>query len=376
MPLTQTPAFPARLPLLATCLLAALAPSAALAQADPVRGAMLYMRTDGDTRSCLNCHGPDPGQGRNNILSAADAPTAIARAMATVGAMNFLRLQLSDPDREAVSAFLGSVSRLNTPGLPLQAWPITFDFGRVPAGSPSATQAMRLRNRSAQPVGIGAIAASDPAVEVRHDCPAQLPAGAACDIRLRMTPAAFGPVRAALTVNSPDWPSAVQAGLLVRGDAAPLSAPAWSPAQDTLALDAPGDAAVQRRIRLSNPGPMPVTLAATSIVGPDAARFSTAGCAADTVLQAGTDCEMTVTYTPSQLTTAQATVQVRSDQGHPASLLLAGTRPPVAEDEAATVAPVESGGGCSTGPGRRPADPLLAAALLLALSAAARGRRR
>jgi cytochrome c553 len=113
--------------------LAALALPPATAQ-DAANGAMLYMRLASDVRACVSCHGPDPGQNHNNILRAADDPAALTRVLNTVSAMGFLRSRLSDSDIADVSAFLGTVTRLNAPASPLRLWPITMEFGMAPAG--------------------------------------------------------------------------------------------------------------------------------------------------------------------------------------------------------------------------------------------------
>ena len=123
---------------------------------------------------------------------------------------------------------------------------------------------------------------------------------------------------------------------------------------------------------------MPAVIGLASIVGPGASNFRIdSGCAAGSVLVAGTTCDIAVTYVPDLLPMVQATLQLRSDQGNPASVLLEGVAPPVfPEPLQATVVP-DAGGGCTVGPPHRQLfDPvLLLAVLLAALAAAARGRR-
>lgn len=58
---------------------------------DALRGARQYLRLDAGVPSCLTCHGPDPAQGRNNLLRAADNPAALQKALNAVGAMGFLK---------------------------------------------------------------------------------------------------------------------------------------------------------------------------------------------------------------------------------------------------------------------------------------------
>lgn len=271
------------------------------------------------------------------------------------------------------------MTSLNTGGRALQAWPITLEFGQVPQGATSAVQTVRLRNRSTTPVTVGAIRVIGSGIAVERGCPESLPAGGVCDLRITISPAALGPLRGAVQITSDVLATPAFVSVYGRGGAGPLSALAWQPAADTLQLDASDIAPVTRRLTLFNGGVMPVALASTSIVGPESASFQTQGCASDSVLQAGTGCEMSVTYTPNLLTAAQATLQVRSDHGNPASVLLAGTRPAQRETGPPQALPIAEGGGsCSSGPpNSRARDPLLPALVLAAAALVwVRGRSR
>lgn len=54
---------------------------------DAVRGAQHYLQLPGGVQSCVGCHGPDPSQGRNNLLNAADRPATLQKALNAIGAM-------------------------------------------------------------------------------------------------------------------------------------------------------------------------------------------------------------------------------------------------------------------------------------------------
>jgi hypothetical protein len=366
---------------LAAALALLLLPLSAASQ-DAVRGAGLYLRTDSDERSCFGCHGPDPSQGRNNILLAAGNPTALDKALVNVGAMGYLGQLLAPADRLDIAAYLDGVAWLHTAGAALQAWPPTLDFGQLAAGSASAVQQVELRNpstRVAVPLTELRLTGTDGVLD--HDCPSLLPAGAACALRVRVVPGAPGLLRGALQVRSPLLVQPVVVGWLARVGGTPRSQLAWRDAPSRLALDAAGARPVTRSLELLNPGPADAQLDGVVVSGPQAAAFATEGCAAGTVLAAGTSCTLDVRFRPGALTAAAATLQLRSDQANPPSIRLAATAPApeaVALESAIEAAALPSGGGsCSAGPpSGGPRDPVLAlGAVLAALLAWARGGR-
>lgn len=336
--------------------------------ADAARGAQLYMRTDADTRSCVSCHGPDPGLSHNNILRAADSPDTLTKVLNTVSQMGFLRSQLSDTDKADIAAFLGTVSRLNAPDAKLRVSPVTADFGRVPSGGSGAAQTIRLANPSAgQAVALTALSVTNAQVALSHDCPAELAPAASCDLQVRARPQATGLLRAAVSIDSPAFSTPVQVGVTAAGTADATSLLEWKGGPARLRFDATGAGAESRQaLVLVNPGPMPAVMGLLSIVGPDAARFriESSACAQGAVVVAGTSCEMVLVYSPSLSPSAQATLQLRSDQANPPSLRLEGA--------VATALPVEpvpvadAGGGCSTRPPGGTKDPLLALLAVLA----------
>ena len=310
-------------------LLAASGTPPAAAQ-DAARGAALYLRLADDTRSCVSCHGPDPGTNQNNILRAADSPDTLVKVMNTVAPMGFLRSLLSDADRADVAAFLGTIARLNAPGSPLRAWPVTLEFGTTVIGARSAAQQVRLRNPSSSAaLRIDAITAAAP-VAIEHDCPASLSAGAGCSITARLQPGASGLLRGALRIDTATHRQVV--GFSGYGVATATSELAWdtaSPLFDfgTVAVDQPGE----RTLTLVNPGPLPAVLASTSLTGPDAGQFQVVRpCPPGTLVVAGTTCTMTLRYAGGgRLANAEAMLQLRSDRGNPPALRITASTEPV-----------------------------------------------
>lgn len=348
--------------------------------ADAARGAYLYLQTDTGLRSCVSCHGADPGQNRNNLLRAADQPTALTRALSTVGVMGYLGSALSDVDRADVAAYLGSVARLNTPDTALRVWPVSLELGQVGVGARSATQSIRLSNpSSSRAVTVVPPCATEATLSLSHDCPASLPPLAFCDVKVALQPVAQGPIRAAVEISTSAFTSPVVVGVLASGATLVLSALAWRPDTQTARFEALSATPVRRVIPLFNPGPLPAVIGVASIVGPGASNFRIdSGCAAGSVLVAGTTCDIAVTYTPDLHPVVLATLQLRSDQGNPDSVLLEGVAAPVPPQPLQASAVPDAGGGCTVGPRNRQLfDPvLLLAALSAALAAAARGRRR
>lgn len=344
---------------------------------DAANGAQLYMRLPSDTRSCVSCHGPDPGQNHNNILRAADNPAALTRVLNTVSAMGFLRSRLSDGDIADVAAFLGTVTRLNDPASALRLWPITLEFGMAPPGESAASHTLRLENPSATAaLPVTGITASSPALALTHNCPALLPVQSGCDIRATLAPQDTGLHRAAVRVQTPVQTQFV--GASGYGSNGPSGRLRWrgDPASTVFGPGAP-DSVQRQTVVLDNTGVMPVVLGQATLVGPQASQFRReSGCDAGTVLQAGTACSMVVAYTASQLPLARAALQVRGDGANPPSLAVQGTStggaPPI---PAPAAVPPESGGGCSAGPPQRRGGDTSLAWLALAAAALAWVRR-
>lgn len=339
---------------------------------DATQGAMVYMRLANDTRACVSCHGPDPGQNPNNILRAADNPDTLAKVMNTVGAMGFLSSQLTETDRANVTAFLGNIVRINDPTAPLKVWPVTMDFGTVPTGQRSARQFVRLTNPSASvPVPISSVTTAGAMAVLQNECPASLPAGEACEVGIQLQPALAGLQRGAVVLNSPALARPLVVAFSGYGSTGHVSALDWQAAVKSLRLEAPADGSqVRQVITLSNPGPMPALLGSTSITGPNASQFRVlGGCTSGSVLQAGTQCDQTIGFVPGALAEAKAVLQLRSDQGNPPAIRLDGfadTRAP--QTVPAPLPAQQSGGGCSMGPpDSKRIDPLLWLMTLLAL---------
>ena len=350
--------------------------TAAMAQ-DAEQGAMLYMRLANNVASCASCHGPDPSLNHNNILRSANNPATLVKVINTTSRMGYLSAELSEIDTRDVTAFLGYVTNTDAQTSALRVWPWTIDFGYVPPSQDSAQQFVRISNPSrTSPLRIDAIAANSQKVVLTHSCPAVLPAGAVCDVNMALQPGVTGLHRAALKVVAGGQTAVT--GISGYGATSPVSRLTWGSA-GTVMLSTPQGSLARTTLTMSNPGPMPAVLGATSITGAQANQFQIeSGCGNGTVVQAGTSCNLTVSYGANLIAQSFAVLQLRSDQTNPPSLLLQGTSTPAPNPDQATTPPAGggSGGGCAyTSDPAQTRDPTLMAAVFAA-AAVLIGRRK
>lgn len=344
---------------------------------DAQRGAMLYMRLANNVASCASCHGPDPSQGRNNILFAADNPAKVIKSINNISAMGYLSSQVSEADASDISAFLGRVAQTTLNTSALRVWPWTLDFGTIQPGLDSAKQFVQIRNPSATvPLTISAITVNSADIALSTTCPTELASKASCDVELSMRPTTSGLHRASLLITAGGQLSAL--GVVGYGATLPVSRLAWTQPK-TVSFSATQGSTVSTALTLSNPGPMPAVLGLINISGDQASQFKVAsGCAIGSVLQAGTSCSLTLSYEAGSIAQSDAVLQLRSDQTNPPSVRLQGIKSPQVVSESAPVAPSEgSGGGCAfTSDPTQSRDATLMAALLAAALALKRKRKR
>ena len=334
------------------------------------------MRLANDVASCASCHGPDPSQGRNNILIAADNSIRVVKAVNNISAMGYLSSQLSDVDANDISAFLGRVAQTTLDTSPLRVWPWTLDFGSIRTQQESAKQFVRISNPSSlTSLNISAISVNSAIMALISTCPTELAPKASCEVELRMRPTIPGLHRASLLITAGGQLSAL--GVVGYGATAPVSPLVWAqPA--TVSLSATKGNASKTTLTLSNPGPMPAVLGLANISGDQASQFKVeSGCNPGTVLQAGTSCTLTISYVAGWIPQSDAVLQLRSDQTNPSSVRLQGTLTPQEVAEPVLVPPeTGSGGGCAfTSDPSRSRDMTLIATLLAAALALKRKRR-
>lgn len=344
---------------------------------DAQRGAMLYMRLANNVASCASCHGPDPSQGRNNILFAADNPAKVIKSINNISAMGYLSSQVSAADASDISAFLGRVAQTTLSTSALRLWPWTLDFGTIQPGLESAKQFVEIRNPSSTiPLTISAITVNAADIALSTTCPTELAPIASCEVELSMRPTTSGLHRASLLIAAGGRLTAL--GVVGYGAISPVSRLVWAQPKTVLFSATQGNT-VSTALTLSNLGPMPAVLGLINISGDQASQFKVvSGCAIGSVLQAGTSCSLTLSYAAGSIPQSDAVLQLRSDQTNPPAARLQGIRSPQVVSEAAPVAPSEgSGGGCAfTSDPTQSRDATLMAALLAAALALKRMRKR
>lgn len=368
--------FPSFVRLLLPCVLLIVG-TAAPAQ-DAVRGAQLYLQLPDGATSCIGCHGPDPAQNPNNILRAADRPNALLQALNTVSRMGYLRQSLSDTDIADLAAYLGRVLQVASPTAPVALWPTTVEFGAFAAGAVVPVHRVELRNQGTSPFALAAPQLLGSGHTMTSDCGAALAPGAVCRIELRAIAAAPGRAASTLVLAGGGAWSPLMLGMTstVRdGPLGVLSADLPDAPLDFAGVTV-GESSVREFALLSH-GAAAVTLGAMTVTGPQLAAFRAEGdCVRGLVLAPGSRCTMRLRFVPGAALQAAATLQWRTDGGNPGTLALSGTglaasAPPTAPP----AADAPSGGGCSIGRADRPADPLHAVLVVLAIAVLAHRRR-
>ncbi len=389
-------------------VLALLTARPALAQ-DAASGARLYLGLPGGEASCVECHGPDPGQDRNRLLNAARGAFAIDEALRKAAAMGYLGELLSPRDRADLSAFLALVSAEAEGDSAALVWPWGLEFGRVAPGAAVAPQPVRLRNRSAGPLAVApslreASPGAAAGLTLSHDCPAVLPVAGGCTVWLGWVAAGDGRVQAALEWGDPAGalrPVGVAAA--VAPGAAGLARWLDAGSDRPLALQAAPGGEASARLILRNDGAAALVLGVPAITGPGRAAFrivtdgDAEACAPQRLLPPGALCQVRLVATAPAAGLHEASLQWRNDGGHAPLRLLqvqaVGAATPSPAPAPATPGPAPApapapapspmpgaeaaGGGCSLRAGVPAAvDPLLPGLALLAAAwlAARRGR--
>lgn len=332
---------------------------------------MLYLQLPQGVASCVTCHGPDPAAGRNNLLRAADQPQLLLKGLGAIGAMGYLKSQLSDTDIDDLAAYLGDVARLAA-STTVHAWPRTVEFGVLDPGAAAPPAVLRWRNLSTSVVPAPRPRLRKGLLGLSHDCGETLAPGGTCTARILALAGTEGAVSDVVELGEPPL-APVPLSMVVRpGGVGRLvvDPPAERVEWGDLGLGQAGS----RSFELVNAGTAAVTLGVATLTGPGAPAFALTGCAASTNLPPGGRCRFQVQASPGAAVTYDAHLAWRSDGTNPEPLTLRVT------GQAPATAPPPppagtGGGGCAAGPAGRPGDLSLLALLGLALAGLA-GRRR
>jgi phosphatidylserine/phosphatidylglycerophosphate/cardiolipin synthase-like enzyme len=206
-------------------------------------------------------------------------------------------------------------------------------FASTTAGSTSAAQTLTLTNTGNTTLSIAGIAisgANPSAFAQTTTCAGSLPAAGSCAISVTFTPAAASTSYSAsvtVTDNSGSVAGSTQSATLSGSGAAPVATPqaVLSTPSLTFASTNVGSSAGAQPVMLSNPGNAALTGIVISIGGGTAssAFTDTTTCAA--TLAAGSNCSISVNFTPSTTGNFAATLSVADNAtGSPQTVALAG----------------------------------------------------
>jgi hypothetical protein len=225
---------------------------------------------------------------------------------------------------------LGSLSvLLQAPQVSLS--PPGLDFGNQPTGTSSTPQTTTLTNTGTAALAIGSIAvsgANGPDFSPSNTCGSTLAPGAACTITVTFTPAATGTRTAAVTItdNAADSPESVALSGTGTTPAASLM-----PATLSFGSQQVGTSSMPQNITLTDTGTAPLTITAIAIGGGNPGDFNQTNTCPST-LAAGSNCVISVTFSPTATGSRSATVSVTdnaSDSPQAVSLSGTGTQPAV-----------------------------------------------
>jgi Astacin (Peptidase family M12A)/Abnormal spindle-like microcephaly-assoc'd, ASPM-SPD-2-Hydin len=178
----------------------------------------------------------------------------------------------------------------------------TLAFGKLAAGTTSASKAVKLTNSGSGPLSIGSIAASGDFGQT-NNCGSSLAASSSCTINVTFNPSALGAVTGALTVTDSAATSPQLVKLTGTGEA-PLT---LSPTSLTLPAAAVGSSS-SATITLTNGQTTAMTLSPTA-----SADYSVTGGTCTSSLPGGASCTIIVTFTPQYKGTIKGALDIATN---------------------------------------------------------------
>jgi hypothetical protein len=330
----------------------------------------MFFNRGSSTVSLLN----DAGTQYSNPLNLTVAGGSVANSQCTLsstgssisGAGNSLQLGLQ---LSFAPAFVGShnvvVSVTDTTGtsnsLQVATWmvplsnsgsasillaPSSLDFGNRALGDPSLPSPITLTNGGSGPLIISniSIAGSNAADFVQtNNCGSTVAAGTSCTFQISFAPSADGLRSASLLITDNVAGSPQSASLSGTGGTVPIAS--ITPSTVFFASQVVGTTSVASTVTFSNQGSDVLSITAISMAGNNAADFSqTNNCG--TLLAAGTSCNISVVFSPSDVGSRLATLSISDNaSGSPHTIGLSGTASDfaVGSSDGSTTATVSAG---------------------------------
>jgi hypothetical protein len=205
------------------------------------------------------------------------------------------------------------ISLSGTGATPLTLSPATMAFGNVAVGTTSAAKTATVTNNQTTTLNFTFTASGNYAAvgSGTSPCGTSLAAGKSCTVSVTFSPTANGNINGAVTVTDSTivkQQEVTLSGTGTGGSAAPLK---FSPTTLTFANQAFNSASPAQTVLVTNTSASSVTLSAIAGSGNyTAAGSGTTPCKAGTVLAKNGACTMSVTFTPTYLSTIKGAITV------------------------------------------------------------------
>jgi len=287
--------------------------------ADPVRGKLLYENTNGAPLSCAAgiCHGANPSTNLNKIRNGTNA-NVILSAINSVGEMKFLSAYVSATDAADIAAYIANpAAGTPSPGATLST--ATLSFGSQVVQTSSGTMSASLTNSGTANLVLSSVTlgGANPTDFTRSGtCTAALSLAptTSCSVDVTFKPTAIGTRSAAITIGHNASPNSSVLSLTGSGAAAPTPAVGLSATTLAFGNQTIGMTSAAKTVSISNTGTANLVLGSITTTGTNAAEFAPSNCS-NTTLTPGTNCSISVTFTPAALNTRTATLSIPSNAG-------------------------------------------------------------
>jgi hypothetical protein len=201
--------------------------------------------------------------------------------------------------------------------------PASVTFSSQPVGTTSGTQPVMLTNTGNAALTIANITASGDFTQT-NNCGTSVAGGSSCTITLMFTPTGSGTRSGTLSIsdNAPGSPQMVTLG--GTGGAAG-AAVTLTPASVIFPSQPVGTTSTPQTITLANTGSATLTIATLAVTGTSAKDFAQTNTCSSS-LAAGTNCTVSITFTPSASGSRSASLTVSDNAaGSPQTVSLSGT---------------------------------------------------
>lgn len=195
--------------------------------------------------------------------------------------------------------------------------PVSLTFSAQPYGSASSAQTVTLTNTGTAPLQVSSIGASGDFTET-DNCQSAVAAGASCDLYLTFTPAGMGTRTGTLTINANV--SGGQILVSLTGTGIKANAVLLTPAMLNFGTVEVGAVSSPLQVTVENGTSLAVSVASASVAAP----FAVASNACGSTLAPNSDCQLTVTFAPTQAGVATGILSMVDSAGTQ-SVTLSGT---------------------------------------------------